>query len=65
MKVFIEQEYYGVIKVDNREADVVQLWNNNDLVQIERDKLPELITALQSCLAPESKKLVHEIGEGC
>lgn len=47
----IEQTYYGKIEVVDTEPDIVQICNfqmhENNVVQIERENLPELIKQLQ------------------
>ncbi len=50
----IIQKYYGTIDVENQEPDVVEIWmhqkNDPQVVQIERENVPELIKMLQSTL---------------
>lgn len=42
----ILQEHYGNIEIDNTEKDIVQIWNKNDVIQIERENLSKLILLL-------------------
>lgn len=55
----IKQSNYGLIEIDNQEKDIVQIWMTetdpkngsieSNLVQIERDNVKKLITALIAC----------------
>lgn len=47
----INQKHYGLIGIDTTERDIVQIFNWQgamDVVQIERENLPELIAILQA-----------------
>lgn len=50
--MIIKQKNYGNIEVDNSEKDIVQIINNESdpqIISIERDKIDELIKALEHC----------------
>lgn len=42
----IKQEHYPNIEIDNREKDIVQLWQKSDVIQIERENIKALIELL-------------------
>lgn len=65
MEEVILQAQYGAIEIDNREVDIVQIFSSKgDVIQIERQNLPVLISMLSSCIA-EPKVIEREIGDGC
>lgn len=43
----ILQENYPFITIDTNEKDIVQIWCNGDVVQIERKNLQKLIDILK------------------
>lgn len=66
--MIIKQKLYGRIEIDNKEPDMVAIWNmgtlkvNNEInvVHVERKNINKLITALQQCqyvhsLRPKNK----------
>lgn len=46
----IQQKFYPSIEIDATEKDIVQLWQNGDVVQIERENLEQLIEILMKQL---------------
>ena len=42
----INQKHYPKIEVDTREKDIVQLWQNGDVIQIERENIKTIIDLL-------------------
>lgn len=50
--MIIKQKHYAQLEIDNSEKDIVQIINNEadpQIVSIERDKIDELIKALEEC----------------
>ena len=47
----MQQKHYPLIKIDNSETDIIQLWQqgkeDTNVIQIEREKIPLLIDLLQ------------------
>lgn len=50
-EIVIKQNGYPDLEIDPSEKDIVQIWQqgfmNLDVIQIERESIPALITALQ------------------
>lgn len=46
----MKQQYYPDLEFDTTEIDIVQIWQNGDVIQVERDKLQELIEILSEQL---------------
>lgn len=46
----LTQQHYPTIEIDNREPDIIQIWQNgkedSNVIQIEREKLVEFCAAL-------------------
>jgi hypothetical protein len=43
----IPQTHYPNIEFDLAEKDIIQIWQRGEVIQIERENIPELIKILQ------------------
>lgn len=47
----VSQKYYPTLEFDNREDDIIQIWQHgkeeSNVIQIERERISELINALK------------------